>query len=178
MIIGHGDIAGALAKLPKKTSKEGWIFFASGVSNSNEMREDEYKREVSLLMQQDKNAHIVYFGSLCIYYSNSRYARHKRSMEKLVKTNFKRYTIVRLGNITWGKNPNTIINYFKKKEREGKKLEIRDVYRYIINKNEFLHWMKMVPNWSCEMNITGKRMKVAEIVKKYVIKQKRFSKTL
>lgn len=178
MIIGHGDIASALAKLPKKTSKEGWIFFASGVSNSNETRESEYKREEDLLMQQNRNAHIVYFSSLCIYYSDGRYAKHKRNMEKLVKTNFKRYTIVRLGNITWGKNPHTIINYFKKRQQEGKELEIRDVYRYIINRKEFLHWINMVPSWSCEMNITGERMKVAQIVKKYVNKQKRFSKTL
>ncbi len=168
MIIGHGDIAGALKKIPEKTAKKGWIFFASGVSNSQETRESEYQREKNLLLQQNKNRHLVYFSSLCIFYSNSRYARHKIEMEKLVKDNFKKYTIMRLGNITWGKNPHTLINYFRGAKKRGEKLEIWDTYRYLVNKNEFLHWIGMIPDWSCEMNITGQRLKVEQIVKRYV----------
>src|SRR3989344_4141050 len=162
MIIGHGDIATALKALPPKRN---FIFFASGVSNSQETDESEYKREENLLMQQDKNKHVVYFGSLCIFYSNNRYAKHKKNMEELVRKHFKSYTIVRLGNITWGKNPHTLINYFRSAKKRGKKLEIWDTYRYLVNKKEFLHWMEMIPEWNCEMNITGQRLKVRQIVK-------------
>lgn len=168
MVIGDGDIATALKDLPAKTGKKGWIFFASGVSNSRETRESQYKREVDLLMRQNKDKHLVYFGSLCIFYSNSRYAKHKKQMEELVKANFKHYTILRIGNITWGKNPHTLINYFRNAKKRGEKFEIWDTYRYLIDKKEFLHWISMIPDWNCEMNTTGQRLKVEQIVKKYV----------
>ncbi|MBI2405522.1 NAD(P)-dependent oxidoreductase [Candidatus Microgenomates bacterium] len=162
MIIGHGDIASVLK------DRKDFIFFASGVSNSGETRESEYKREEDVLMKQNKNKHLVYFGSLCIFYSNSRYARHKKYMEELVKTHFKHYTIVRMGNITWGKNPHTLINYFRNAKKKGKKLEIWDTYRYLVDKEEFLHWITMIPDWNCEMNITGKKLKVKQIIENYV----------
>jgi hypothetical protein len=47
-IVGNGDIASAL----KDLNKDRWIFFASGVSNSRETDEDEYAREMSLLLEQ------------------------------------------------------------------------------------------------------------------------------
>lgn len=162
MIIGNGDIASALQ------DKEDLLFFASGVSNSQEARESEYKREVDLLLNQDKNAHLVYFSSLAVFYSDSRYAEHKKFMEKLVKENFKIWTILRLGNITWGTNPHTLINYLREEKRKGKELKILDVYRYVIDREEFDHWINMIPKWSCEMNIPGRRMKVIEIVKEFV----------
>lgn len=160
MIIGHGDIASVLS------DRTDWIYFASGVSNSQEKRESQYQREIDLLMRQDKDKHLVYFSSLCIFYTNNRYAKHKRHMEDLTKKTFKHYTILRLGNITWGNNPHTLINHFKNQIKNKEKLKIRDAYRYLIDKDEFFHWMNMIPNWNCEMNLTGKRLKVDQIVKK------------
>lgn len=162
MIIGRGDIASVLK------DRKGWIFFASGVSNSNEIRESEYKRERELLMKQNKSKHLVYFSSLCVFYSNSRYARHKKQMEQLIKKNFAHYTIVRMGNITWGKNPHTLINHFKNMLKKGETIEIWDTHRYLINKKEFSHWIDLIPDWNSEMNLTGTMMKVKQIVKKYV----------
>lgn len=163
MIVGHGDIASVLK------DRDGFIFFASGVSNSSETRESEFQREKELLLSQDKNKRLIYFGSLSAFYSpHTRYAKHKMEMEGIVRDNFKHYTIVRLGNITWGKNPNTLINYFKAARKKGDKIEVWDTYRYLVNKKEFLHWLELIPDWNCEMNITGQRMKVSQIVKKYV----------
>src|SRR3989344_1252980 len=161
MIVGYGDIASVLK------DRKGTIFFASGVSNSQETRESEYKREEDLLMKQNKNKHIVYFSSLAIFYpQNTTASRHKKHMEELVKTHFKHYTIVRMGNITWGNNPHTLINHFRNAVKKGEKLEIWDTYRYLVNKKEFLHWIEMIPDWNSEMNITGQRLKVKQIVKK------------
>jgi len=157
MIIGNGDIASALP------DRDDLLFFASGVSNSKETRESEYEREKNLLMKQDFDSHLVYFSSLCVFFSNNRYAKHKLEMEKIVKTYFLQWTIIRLGNIDWGNNPNTLINYL----RNHPEAEIQDVYRYIADKEEFLHWIDLIPKWSCEINIPGKRMKVAEIAKEY-----------
>jgi len=157
VIVGSGDIASAII------DREGLLFFASGVSNSQETRESEYQREKDLLLEQDRSKHLVYFGSLSIFYSEGRYAKHKKEVEDLVKENFERHTIMRLGNIVWGNNPHTIINYFRNRIKEGKSLEIQDTYRYIVDKEEFQYWIGMIPEWSCEMNVPGKRMSVVEI---------------
>lgn len=158
MIIGDGDIAQVLP------DRDDLLFFASGVSNSQELRDSEYQREKDLLLSQDAREHIVYFSSLAIFYSNTKYTRHKLEMERRIKEKFPEYTIIRLGNITWGKNPNTLINYLK----AHPDAEIQDVYRYVTDKEEFLHWINLIPDFNVEMNIPGKRMLVKEIVKEYV----------
>jgi hypothetical protein len=157
-IVGNGDIAKVLK------DKGGITYFASGVSNSSETRVREFMRELLLLSEQTKFKRLVYFSSLCVFYSDTPYAEHKRSMELAVKSGFPNYTIVRLGNITWGNNPHTIINFFKNKIKKGEPFEIRDEYRYIVGKKQFLHWMDLIPDFNCEMNIPGKMMKVRDIV--------------
>lgn len=158
MIIGEGDIAKVLPK------RNDLLFFASGVSNSQETRATEYKRERDLLLEQDRYNHIVYFSSLSVFYLDTPYSHHKRAQEELIKEWFQHYTIIRLGNISWGKNPHTLINYF----RAHPNAEVQDVYRYVIDKDEFLHWISLIPQWSCEMNCPGRKLKVEEIVKQYV----------
>lgn len=161
MIIGHGDVASVL---PDKKNR---LFFASGVSNSQEKRESEYKREKTLLLKQDRKSHIVYFSSLAVLYGKNRYVQHKRQMESLIKQEFPHYTIIRIGNITWGTNPHTLINYFRQQLKAGKPIKIQNTHRYIIDKDEFLHWIGLIPDWSCEMNLPGRRMKIQEIVDEY-----------
>lgn len=160
-IVGNGDIASVL---PKRHNK---LFFASGVSNSLEKRESEYRREKNLLLKQDRKAHIVYFSSLAVFYGSNRYIQHKREIETLIKHEFPRHTIMRLGNITWGTNPHTIINFFRAQLKKGRPIKIQDTYRYIIDKDEFLHWIDLIPDWNCEINCPGRRMKVSEIVDEF-----------
>jgi hypothetical protein len=161
MIVGSGDIARVII------DRENRLYFAAGVSNSLEVRESEYLRERLLLQQQDRFRHVVYFGSLSIFYSDTRYAQHKRQMEDLVRKGFRHHTIVRLGNITWGTNPHTLINSLRAKIQRGESFPVRDVYRYLVNKEEFLYWLDLIPDWNCEMNITGRRMKVKDIIAEY-----------
>lgn len=162
MIIGSGSVASALRDDP------GRLFFASGVSNSKETRESAYQREKDLLLEQRRDLQLVYFGSLAVFYEQTRYTQHKLEMEQLVKE-FPSYAIVRLGLVTWGDNPNTLINSLKAKIKKGEPIEIRDTTRYVLDRTEFDHWMNLIPRWSVEMNITGQPMKVSEIVKKYVL---------
>lgn len=160
MVIGTGDIAQQLYRVDKPFI----TFFASGVSNSKQDNEKEYEREISLLMKQPKDQHLVYFSSLCIYYSQSRYAQHKVHIERLIKGNFTTYTIVRLGNITWGRNRSTIINYFKDEHYEGRIPEIRNEARFLITEREFMHWMGLLPiGIKNEMNIPGEMVSINEI---------------
>ena len=163
MIVGNGDIASVLV------DREDVCFFASGVSNSQETRESEYKREEELLLTQNKDLRLVYFSSLAVFLNpDTRYAKHKRHMEELIKKTFPHYTILRIGNISWGTNPHTFINYFKQKKLKGEPFEVWDTYRFVIEQEEFLDWINLIPEWNCEINMPGKRMKVSEIIEKYV----------
>ena len=156
MVVGNGDIAGVLPE-------SDLLFFASGVSNSQCEDEAEYQREIDLLLEQDALQHIVYFSSLSIFYSGTRYARHKLEMEKRVKR-FPSWTIIRIGNLTWGNNPHTLINYL----HAHPEAEIQDTYRYVVGIEEFMHWIDMIPEWNCEINVPGRMMKIQEIVDEYV----------
>jgi hypothetical protein len=158
-IIGHGDIAKAL-----KGTRPDLTFFASGVSNSAETRQLEFQREMSLLALQPATSHLVYFSSLAVFFSDTPYFKHKRAMETVVKYAFPKHTIVRIGNIDWGKNPHTLINYL----RAHPDAELKDEYRYIVDKKEFLYWIRVIPDWPCEMNIIGRKLKVKDVYDKYV----------
>jgi hypothetical protein len=162
MVIGNGDIAKALTDAGIDA---GYVtFFASGVSNSRETRKEVYQREADLLNGQNINRHLVYFSSLSIYYSDSVYTHHKRTMEWRVTNGFNSYTIIRLGNITWGNNPNTIVNYFKDCHAKGITPELQDTYRYLITKDEFIHWVKMIRVGEKDiMNIPGEMVSINEI---------------
>ena len=149
-ILGNGDIAKVLK------DRKDLIYFACGVSNSQERNEGEYWRELRLLNNQDKTKHIVYFSTLSIYYNKNRYTQHKINMEKWVKT-FASYTIIRIGNISWGKNPHTLLNYLKANPKAKRK----DVTRYIVDKKEFLHWVNKIRVGVPDIiNIPGKQVNV------------------
>lgn len=161
MIIGNGDVAKVLP------DRDDLIFFASGVSNSKETRTSEFTREKDLLFEQvDKNLPIVYFSSLSIFYADTPYTRHKRKMEQYVKM-FPHWTIIRIGNIDWGTNPHTIINFFKEQKARGQPPEIQDTFRYVVDKDEFLYWVGMIPDFNCEINIPGKRLTIKQIYEQY-----------
>jgi hypothetical protein len=146
MIIGGGDIAKVLV------DRNDLTFFASGVSNSKCIDDNEFIREVNLLLDV-KCKHLVYFSTLSIYDKDTPYTNHKLFMEDLVRQ-FDTYTIIRLGNITWGDNPNTIINYFKNNECT----ELKNEYKYLCSLDEFKYWISKIPKFSTEMNITGSRI--------------------
>ena len=157
MIIGRGDISKAI------TDKEDFIFYASGNSNRKPLTqasEDKEHMEVYRLAQDyPKSNMFVYISTLSVYYSDSKYTKHKMRMEARVRKWFRNYAIIRIGNITWGDNPNTLINYLK-----NNKAEIQDTYRYLLDKDELSHWINMIPDkGQHEMNVTGIRTLVKDI---------------
>ncbi len=161
MIIGHGDVAGAILDRLDR------LYFASGVSNSAETRESEYGREKRLLQVQDKNAHLVYFSSLCVYSSVTRYSIHKREMEQLVRAWFPARTIIRIGNITWGNNPHTLINHLRAQHRRGERVVLRDLYRYPIDLDAFRECLRVEVGG--EIDLIARRMTVSELYQEYVL---------
>jgi len=118
MVIGSGLIASIF--LSKYKNDNGVVVFASGVSNSNETRASEFKRErdlIELTMKNNVKALFIYFStySLGDLDANKKpYVFHKQEMENIVKCH-SRFLILRVSNVVGNKgNPNTIINFFVK----------------------------------------------------------------
>jgi nucleoside-diphosphate-sugar epimerase len=114
MIIGRGLIAGIFAQY----DEDDLLIFASGVSNSLEVRAAEFEREKSLLINSlnsypDKK--IIYFSTCSICdpsKEESPYVLHKLAMEQLIEKHADRYIILRVGNVVGhGGNPNTLFNF-------------------------------------------------------------------
>lgn len=163
MIVGNGGIALALKE--GNVDRDDVNYFASGVSDSKCSDPHKFGREFNLLREMPRQVHLVYFSTLSIYYGHSPYIAHKKKMEQWVRISFDSYTIVRVGNISWGVNPNTLINFITNCLRTNKPFDIQPVYRYIINKEEFIHWIKMIiVREKNEMNITGVRTWVPDLV--------------
>lgn len=139
MIVGYGDVASAL------TDREGALYFASGVSNSNCTDTQQFKREMKLLQQQDRKLCCIYFSSMFCDTKSSPYFAHKQLMELGVKTWFDNYNIIRLGNITWGTNPHTFINYLRDRIAKGMPVKIKNEYRYVIDKKHLQMLTKSLP---------------------------------
>jgi len=163
MIIGRGDIGSIL------NDREDAIFFASGVSNSLEMRDSEYERERKLLSEQDKTKCIFYISSITIdnkeKFEMSKYLQHKKAMEDYIKDNFKYYNIIRIGNITWGKNPNTFLNYIKNKIKNNESFFISDEYKYMVDKEQLLLLTDNLPlNSQNQISIFGRMVKVKDLI--------------
>jgi len=158
-IHGRGDIASVI------TDKDGYIFYCNGVSNRLPLTKDAMAKEVTEVSSTPKDSMFVYISTLSIYYSNSEYTQHKMRMEAIIQKNFPNYCIFRIGNIKWGDNPNTLINKLGSDIYHKRPLQIKDEYRYIIDKEEFRHWISMIPQTGKhEMNVTGQRFKVRTIV--------------
>jgi len=162
MIVGKGDIASIL------NDREGAIFFASGVSKSTETNESEFWREIELLDKQDKTKCLFYFSSITLDDMSkigNQYLAHKRRMELLVKSNFKNYNIIRIGNISWGSNPNTFINYIKNKIKNGEPVEIKDEFKYLIDKEQLLLLTDNLPLVGQNtISVFGRMAKVNELI--------------
>jgi hypothetical protein len=162
-LIGSGDIACAL------NPRQGAIFFASGVSDSKEKNKSEFLRERELLHfvcgENTKNYCLFYFSTLSINFVDTPYTRHKNQMEGLVKTLFTNYNILRIGNITFGTNPNTFINYFRNCIEKGLPYQVRDEWKYLITKKELLLLTDNLPlTGKNEISAFGRIVKVQQVV--------------
>ena len=161
-IVGRGTIASAI------NDREGFTFFCAGLSNREPISDRQKQNELNRIWRMNETKRMfVYISSLSVYYADSEYANHKRNMEKLVTRTFDNYCILRIGNVTFeDTNPNTLINYLKNAINKNEPFEVQDTYRYLVGKEELNHWVGLIPeHGKHEMNITGRMMKVEQIVK-------------
>lgn len=162
MIVGNGNISKALP------FRDDVIFFASGVSNSQCSDEHDFNREKRLLSAYydplDTRS-LFYFSSIAVNFSNTPYAKHKREMEEMIRKYWTNYCILRIGNIEWDTNPNTFVNFIKGKQGVGDKVEIKDEYRYMIDRQTFTMLCNSLPSvGKHELTATSHIKKVIDYV--------------
>jgi hypothetical protein len=159
MIIGTGDIASVL------NDREGAIFFASGVSNSQCADDKEFEREMIKMDKIKTDGCLFYFSTISVAFLDSPYVRHKQFMELFVKVKFPNYNIIRIGNIDWGKNPHTFINAIKAKQAKGEPVEIRDEWKYMISKEQLLLLTDNLPlKGQNTISVFGNMKKVKDLI--------------
>ncbi|WP_333854521.1 NAD-dependent epimerase/dehydratase family protein [Epilithonimonas sp.] len=127
MVIGNGLIA----NLFKDSRHKNCIYFASGVSNSLEIRKEEFEREENLILETMNNNPellFIYFSSCSIYDSTkneSPYVLHKLKMEQLIKNTMKKWLILRVSNAVGnGGNPNLLMNYLVRSVKNDKVINV------------------------------------------------------
>lgn len=166
MIIGTGDIASVINDRPEI------LFLAAGVSNSKETNKESFWREKQLILEHlNTDKHIVYFSTMAsVFYlpmftdKTYLYVKHKKEMEHLIRKNAKSFTIVRIGNITWGENPNTLINFIKAKLKNNEEFEVKNEYRYLVHQNTFVNYLdSIIPGTKEISTIFDDKITVQEI---------------
>lgn len=127
MVIGHGMIA---KEFESYRNKEGFVIFASGVSDSTSNEDAAFEREKLIIetLAAYKDKLFVYFSTCGIYdasMQDSAYIQHKIKMEDLISTSGVPFIIFRLTNPV-GKtgNTHTVVNYFIKHVIEQHEFEL------------------------------------------------------
>lgn len=174
MIIGNGLIWKAL----KKIDSDQYIFFASGVSDSKITDKKEFEREERLLHQHldNTNKPFIYFSSCSIYdksLGNSPYIKHKKNIENIIESSWKKYLIVRIWNIVWNQwNTKNIMNYLHDCIVSGKSFEIwSKSERFMLDVDDLVNmlgiYLQEITNWLNQIiNISNPYpVKIIDIVK-------------
>jgi nucleoside-diphosphate-sugar epimerase len=130
MILGNGLISNIF----KDVKHDDVILFASGVSNSLEDRETEYKRELDLIESlKDTDLKFIYFSTVSIN-NKRRYFEHKRQVELFITSYFKNYIIFRLPNLIGkGGNKLNIYNNLKSKIINNESIIVYDIYKSFLD---------------------------------------------
>ena len=115
MVIGNGMIATAFKSYE---TKDDFVIFASGVSDSAHPSHTAFEREKKLLEDTIQNSHgkmLVYFSTCSVYdhsMKDAPYVKHKKNMEALIGKMQSDYTIFRLSNPVGNtNNKTTIVNF-------------------------------------------------------------------
>ena len=114
MVIGNGMLA---TKFVTYLNCQKFLKFASGVSNSKEVRSSEFQREFELLkttIQKYPALHLVYFSTCSMYdpeEQGSEYVLHKIKLENYIKKHVQLYSIFRISQIIAIAKNQTLINF-------------------------------------------------------------------
>ena len=135
MIIGNGLIAKAFLALEQNKDI---LICAAGVSNSAEISNDEFHKEMTLIKKAiNLNKKIIYFSTMSINQAKENYSPyicHKIEMEKLVKQS-KKFIIYRVPQIVGNSNNSfTLLNFISQKIKARTYFTVwKDSFRSLID---------------------------------------------
>jgi len=136
MIIGNGMLANEFIEYK---ADDKILIFASGVSNSNEISIDSFKREELLLKNTIKSIgdkKIVYFSTCSVYdtyFDDNAYTRHKLEMENLITKMCTNYLICRLPQVLGSNNKSQLMGFLYENIKNNKLFNLYDIERNIID---------------------------------------------
>ena len=124
IIYGGGMMASAL-----RSAKEiSGAVFAAGISNSLETNELEYLREKSELLtflRANAAARVIYFSSFVAAAGQSRYAQHKRDLERLISAEASDYIVLRLPQVVGRTANRTLVSYLVRAARRKETITVQ-----------------------------------------------------
>ena len=167
MIIGNGLIATEFNKVHKDFKN--YVVFAAGVSDSKEVRDEEFKREKDLILKtisENPNLKFIYFSSILAEIVHNKYYLHNMEMIELIKSKAKSYVIFNLPQII-GKtgNSNNLINYLRYNIKHCNTITIdKNVTRSLIDVEDVV---KIVNH--CKGEVDNEIVNISEIEKIDVI---------
>jgi len=175
MVVGNGLLANCFESFKDNNDI---LIYASGVSNSKEINDNEFVREKTLLMYNLKkySKHkFIYFSTTSVYdmcLKDSKYVKHKLDMEKNIIENSNNYIIFRLPIIaSKSNNPYTLLNNFYNKIIKNEIIEIlNNATRYIIDIDDVYQSIcKFIKiNTKNEIvNICYNRFSILQIIKQF-----------
>jgi nucleoside-diphosphate-sugar epimerase len=116
MVIGKGMVA---KRFEAYERDDQFLIFASGVSNSKNINQAAYERELTLLqkaIKENPEKILVYFSTCSIYdpeEEHSKYVLHKKQIEHLIQTDHEKFYVFRVSNLVGhSANRNTILNFY------------------------------------------------------------------
>jgi len=150
MIIGSGLLANAFYEYK---DIDNILIFASGVSNSKEILEEEFLREEQLLNlyleKYGDSKHFVYFSTCSIfdtYFERSAYTKHKLNMEKIITKKAFSYNIFRLSQVLGKNNKKQLIGFLFDVIKNEKYFDLYNIERNIIDIDDILYFTKKIIN--------------------------------
>jgi nucleoside-diphosphate-sugar epimerase len=142
LVCGSGMIAKAFQN--KQSELENVIIFAKGVSNSSEIRELEFSREICEIEKHigNKEKTLIYFSTCSINDGdcNTPYKRHKKNIEKYIANNSQNYLIFRLPQVVGVSANNTILPKFIESTLNRTRIDIQsNARRYLIDVDDVVN---------------------------------------
>ena len=170
MIVGNGMLANSFRHLFENS--EDVLIFASGVSNSRETDEREFRKESDLLQASLHGGakRFVYFSSCGISAGEETpYFRHKSAMERLVMDR-RGGVVFRLPQVVGhGGNPKTLTNFLYSSIRDGSHFSVLEsAERNLIDLDHITDIVNRLitdPPANCIPIMSEKSMRVIEIVR-------------
>lgn len=158
MVVGNGLLAKAFDCFEMNDNV---VVFASGVSNSQEEKKHEFKREEKLLtntISKNKTKVFVYFSTCSIEDKSKKkslYVEHKKNMESIIREHCDEYYIFRLPQVVGISNSPTVINFFVDSIVNNKPLNIyKNATRNLIHVDDTVEIVSTIINQKYYLNET------------------------